>query len=234
MRRASAVTTRVRRAVRRRESPHDTRERLLDSARRLFSDRGFAKVTVRDITADAHANLAAVSYHFRDKLGLYRAVLQDAIQLAREMNAETMLPREGHSAEACLRYYVQQYLPRVVRANERTWSYQLIRHEMADPTPAARWFVERAIMSRIEFMQGVVADLLGGAATPQRVRRCVTSLQAQCLFYLPDPFKTAVFGDWQPRTDEEIRETAEHIADFSLAGIRAIAARHARPRAHHR
>jgi hypothetical protein len=101
---------------------------------------------------------------------------------------------------------------------------------MADPTPAARWFVEQAIMSRIEFMQGVVRDLLGEAATPQRVRRCVTSLQAQCLFYLPDPFKTAVFGDWQPRTDAEIRETAEHIAEFTLAGIRAIAAVHRGPR----
>jgi hypothetical protein len=145
-----------------------------------------------------------------------------------------MLPRERHTAEECLRYYVRQYLPRVVRANERTWSYQLIRHEMADPTPAARWFVERSIMSRIEFMQQVVSDLLGDAATPQRVRRCVTSLQAQCLFYLPDPFKTAVFGEWQPRTDDEIRETAEHIADFSLAGIRAIAAKHGGPRLHRR
>ncbi|MGH7623459.1 MAG: CerR family C-terminal domain-containing protein, partial [Gemmatimonadaceae bacterium] len=138
-----------------------------------------------------------------------------------------------HTAEECLRYYVRQYLPRVVRAEKRSWSYQLIRHEMADPTPAARWFVEQSIMTRIEFMQGVVRDLLGDAATPQRVRRCVTSLQAQCLFYLPDPFKTAVFGDWQPRTDAEIRETAEHIAAFTLAGIRAIAKQHgaARPRA---
>lgn len=234
MRRARTIPARARRAGPRVEALGDTRQRLLDSARRLFSEHGFAKVTVRDITADARANLAAVSYHFRDKLGLYMEVLQDAIQLAREMNAETLLPREGHTAEECLRYYVRQYLPRVVRAEKRSWSYQLIRHEMADPTPAARWFVEQSIMTRIEFMQSVVRDLLGNAATPQRVRRCVTSLQAQCLFYLPDPFKTAVFGDWQPRTDDEIRETAEHIAEFSLAGIRAIAKQHGLARARRR
>ena len=69
----------------------------------------------------------------------------------------------------------------------------------------------------------VVRDLLGEAATPDRVQRCVTSIQAQCLFYLPDPFKSMVLADWQPRTDEELRDTAEHITEFSLAGIRAIA-----------
>lgn len=231
MRRVRAAPARKRRAVRRAQAPGDTRQRLLDAARRLFADRGFAKVTVRDITSEAHANLAAVSYHFRDKLGLYMEVLQDGVHFARELNAETMLPREGNSPEVCLRYYVRQYLPRVVRADERAWFYRLIRHEMADPTPAARWYVEQAIMSRIEFMKGVVGDLLGNAATPQRVRRCVTSLQAQCLFYLPDPFKRAAFGDWQPHTDEEIRETAEHIAEFSLAGIRAIAKQHGVARA---
>jgi hypothetical protein len=64
---------------------------------------------------------------------------------------------------------------------------------------------------------------MGAGATEQRTRRCVASIQAQCLFYAPDPFKKAAFGDWQPRTDAAIRETAEHIVVFSLAGIRAIA-----------
>jgi hypothetical protein len=60
------------------------------------------------------------------------------------------------------------------------------------------------------------------------------SIQAQCLFFLPDPFKDLVAEGWQPTTDERIREVADHIADFSLAGIRARALdRHAtrvRPR----
>ncbi|MBK5188548.1 MAG: CerR family C-terminal domain-containing protein [Gemmatimonadaceae bacterium] len=201
----------------------DTRRRLLDAAQRLFTERGYAKVTVRDITGDAHANLAAVSYHFRDKLGLYREVLQRGLRLAQEVNAETMLSRTDHTAEECLRHYVRQYLPRVVHADARAWIHQILRHEMADPTPAARWYVQQAIMPRVEFLVDVVRDLFGDSATPDRVQRCVTSIQAQCLFYLPDPFKSMVMRNWQPRTDEEIRDTAEHITEFSLAGIRAIA-----------
>ncbi len=201
----------------------DTRTRLLDAAQRLFTERGFAKVTVRDITSEAQANLAAVSYHFGDKVGLYQEVLELGLQRAHELNAETMLEREGHSPEECLRHYVRQYLPRVVRADSRGWIYRLLRHEMANPTPVARSYVRQAIMPRIDFLIVIIRDMLGDIATPDRVQRCVTSIQAQCLFYLPDPFKSMVMGEWQPHTDEEIRDAAEHITEFSLAGIRAIA-----------
>ena len=45
-------------------------------AARLFADRGFAPVTVRDICRRARANVAAVNYHFGGKHGLYTAVMQ--------------------------------------------------------------------------------------------------------------------------------------------------------------
>lgn len=51
-----------------------TRKRLLEAARHLFSERGFAAVTVRDITRAARTNVAAINYHFGGKLGLYEAV----------------------------------------------------------------------------------------------------------------------------------------------------------------
>jgi AcrR family transcriptional regulator len=56
-----------------------TRERLIEAAGQLFADHGFRKVTVREICRVARANVAAVNYHFGDKLGLYREVLDTAI-----------------------------------------------------------------------------------------------------------------------------------------------------------
>jgi AcrR family transcriptional regulator len=41
-----------------------TRHAILDAAERLYADRGFADVTLRDIVAAANVNLAAVNYHF--------------------------------------------------------------------------------------------------------------------------------------------------------------------------
>jgi len=44
-----------------------TRMAILNAAERLYADRGFADVTLRDIVAAAGVNLAAVNYHFGSK-----------------------------------------------------------------------------------------------------------------------------------------------------------------------
>jgi AcrR family transcriptional regulator len=44
-----------------------TRAAILRAAERLYADRGFADVTLRDIVAAADVNLAAVNYHFGSK-----------------------------------------------------------------------------------------------------------------------------------------------------------------------
>jgi len=44
-----------------------TRTAILNAAERLYADRGFGDVTLRDIVAAADVNLAAVNYHFGSK-----------------------------------------------------------------------------------------------------------------------------------------------------------------------
>lgn len=53
-----------------------TRQDLLEAATAVFAARGFEGGSVRDISRAAKANVAAVSYHFGGKDGLYRAVLE--------------------------------------------------------------------------------------------------------------------------------------------------------------
>ena len=44
-----------------------TRTAILAAAERLYAERGFSDVTLRDIVSDANVNLAAVNYHFGSK-----------------------------------------------------------------------------------------------------------------------------------------------------------------------
>jgi AcrR family transcriptional regulator len=52
-----------------------TKDRILDAAEKLFADNGFHATSLRDITARAQVNLAAVNYHFQSKEALIQAVV---------------------------------------------------------------------------------------------------------------------------------------------------------------
>src|ERR1700720_983492 len=62
--------------------PDPTREKLLEVAEHVFADRGYQAATIREICVRAGANVAAVNYHFGDKLGLYTEVLQQSVRAA--------------------------------------------------------------------------------------------------------------------------------------------------------
>jgi AcrR family transcriptional regulator len=53
----------------------DTKQRILDTAERLFGERGFDAVSLRHIIAQAGVNLAAVHYHFGSKEDLLDQVV---------------------------------------------------------------------------------------------------------------------------------------------------------------
>jgi TetR/AcrR family transcriptional regulator len=71
------------------KSADRTRDRLLDTAQRLFAERGYAGTSVRQITTQAHANLGAITYHFGSKERLHHAVfIRLFLPLAERIAAE--------------------------------------------------------------------------------------------------------------------------------------------------
>lgn len=57
-----------------------TKDRILDSAEKLFGINGFEATSLRDITTEAGVNLAAVNYHFQSKDSLIEAVIARRIE----------------------------------------------------------------------------------------------------------------------------------------------------------
>jgi AcrR family transcriptional regulator len=57
--------------------PRDTRDRLIEAAEELFAAQGIEAVSLREIVRTAGArNATALQYHFGDRAGLVRAVLE--------------------------------------------------------------------------------------------------------------------------------------------------------------
>lgn len=51
----------------------EARARLLHAAVRLFAEKGFSNTSTRELATAGGVNIAAISYYFGDKAGLYRA-----------------------------------------------------------------------------------------------------------------------------------------------------------------
>ncbi len=64
-----------------------TRDRILDAAERLFAQRGFHGVSIRDITGAAGVDVALANYHFGSKQGLLEAVF---MRRSEDLNAERL------------------------------------------------------------------------------------------------------------------------------------------------
>ena len=71
-------------------NPQDTKLRILEAAERLFMERGFAATSLREITATARVNLAAVNYHFGSKEALIDAVLTRRLQPLNQLRLDEL------------------------------------------------------------------------------------------------------------------------------------------------
>jgi len=195
----------------------ETHARLLNAAAELFAARGFKDVTVREICAAADANVAAVNYHFGDKLGLYREVVNSAIGTMRSTTEAARQAGSGLPPAERLRAYIRVFLQRVGTDGQDSWIHRLMAREIADPTPSLDLIAEQVIAPRFDYVASVVAELLGRPSQDETVRRCTLSIQAQCHAAMPHPLASrALRLSNDPRALECL---AQHIADFSLAGM---------------
>ena len=78
-----------------------TKERILGAAEQLFARLGFAGASLRQVTAAANVNLAAVNYHFGSKENLINEVFRrrlDELNAQRLQALEEALTRSPSSA----------------------------------------------------------------------------------------------------------------------------------------
>jgi AcrR family transcriptional regulator len=90
-----------------------TTRRLIEAGRRVFSARG-AGVTVREICAEAGANVAAVNYHFGSKAGLLGEVMRSLLdELLETFPMDGGVPGDA-PAETRLHGFVLAFLCRIL------------------------------------------------------------------------------------------------------------------------
>ena len=212
--------------------PDDTRDRLLRAARDVFGEVGFRRATVRDIVARAGANVAAVNYHFGDKDRLYAEVVLAGVALGLQLYPVDMgVPPVDPTPEQRLLGFVRSFLYRTLAQGEHACSGRIMLWEMVEPTPVLDALYQERIKLLYARLESIVHDLLGPAATPERVRLGCASVLGQCTFYrLGESLLSKVQGG--PTTNlppEKIETLAAHVTSLTAAGLRAYANQNGAP-----
>jgi AcrR family transcriptional regulator len=195
-----------------------TREVLLATAGRIFARNGYHATTVRQITREAGANLAAVNYHFRDKHELYVCVLKKAHHAAARMKEADFsgTPRQQ------LRTFIRTFLDYLLDPQRPEWQGRLIARELMEPTRALDRLVAESIQPVRKQIEGIVRGLLGPGVPETRRRMACFSILGQCLYYVHSREMIARLFPQDRDIHRDVETLTEHIFQFSLAGLAAL------------
>ena len=181
--------------------PHETRTRILDAAEELFMQHGFGGTSMRQLTAKAGVNLAAVNYHFGSKDALIEAVFRrrlDPMNAGRiaELDRLEKAAAGALSPEAIIRAFVGASLRMIEDAKCGGRNFiRLLGRTYTDPHKQIRALIgqlyaptmerfknafERSLPQmprdelvwRIHFMFGTLAYTLAATDTVQLIAGC--------------------------------------------------------------
>ena len=202
--------------------PPTTKDRLLAAACEVFADKGFRDATVAEICDAAEANIAAVNYHFGNKEALYDAVWRHVFELASSAYPiDGSLP-ENPALEDYIYSYANALLHRIFSETETGLFAKLLHQEMSNPTLALERIADEVLLPQSLFLGKVVHAALEQQVSEKKIRSCMNSIIGQCAFFnFSRPLRKHVIGK-STMTEEEIDETARHIATFSMGGIKEV------------
>jgi TetR/AcrR family transcriptional regulator, regulator of cefoperazone and chloramphenicol sensitivity len=189
----------------------DTRNRLLEVATRLFSDRGFEAVSTREIASEANTTLPSIPHHFGSKEGLYQAVI---LRIAEEMTKQlspasavalAILSRQNASRKARIDALENLVLThaRALLQNRSEWA-QLIVREQLRPTAALVPIIEVLEQHLIGPIIRLIASLTHISSEGSEAKlKAMTLLGRVLIFRLAKTSLFSIMG-WQDLTPARI------------------------------
>lgn len=211
--------------VRSREE-HETRERLLAEAEKVFAARGYEGASVRQITRAAGANVAAVSYYFGGKEGLYQAVFARLLEIMRERRirrVEADMEAAGReiTLEEFLTSFAEAFVEPLVEDERGSDFMSLFDQEMRlhrVPTAVLR----KQLIVPIMLLFARSLERVGVELEPATAARCLMSMVGQLAHALKADRRLVETGVSEP-LPVALEDMIPHIVRFSAAGIRRCA-----------
>jgi AcrR family transcriptional regulator len=203
-----------------REDGKETYINLLEAACSVFSERGYQASTVAGICRMARVNVAAVNYYFHDKASLYVEAWMHAYRNAKYPEPDpTGLTR---TPEEQLRTHIHFLIKHFTEQGDRGQFTRLYLRELLNPSGLIKNVWHDTIEPRRQVLQGIIRRIVGQDMTEEGILFCELNIISQCRVLLTVRQNDLEYLLDQPLTPELAERFAEHITQFSLAGIKAI------------
>lgn len=204
--------------------PAETRQRLMLAAGEVFAESGFHAASVREICRRAEANIAAVSYHFGGKDGLYSATIVETHRAA--IDHDTMPRSEDYEdPREALGVFVRWFVTHLLEDGRHPeWLGRLITRELSDPTAALDDLVAGSMRPVFENLRAIVGRVLGADADASLIHVGVTSVLGGCVIHRACEAGLARLHGPRDGSPEVVTVMAERIARYAVAGLDALAA----------
>ena len=208
--------------------PHeaeDTRDRILESSRKLFAEKGFDLTSVRDITTDAGCNVASVNYHFGGKDNLYLETFRSMLAFLRDQRLsvldELMQRTPPPTLEEFLRSFAEGFIDPLSDESRGRLFMAMVSREMFDARLPHDVFLREFIHPILERAMAAMAEF-GPKLEASDARMCIMSMVGQLLHSLRAHhlFTTQGISELMP---ERLSDYVAHFVKFSVGGINACA-----------
>ncbi|HSL58677.1 MAG TPA: TetR/AcrR family transcriptional regulator, partial [Acidimicrobiales bacterium] len=207
-----------------RPSADPTRDRILDAAIELFSERSFDGATLRGIARRAGVTQPLLNYHYRSKDELWRAAVDVLFERLRMVMAARTDGLRGVDEVTSARLIVREFITFSARNPQL---HRLITQESKADSERMEYLVERHVRPLYEDAASLFERLARAGAVPPlapaHLYYILTGAGPTMFVLAPecrrltgiDPFAPEVveahadavcallFGDWQPSTPAE-------------------------------
>ena len=200
---------------------------MIEAAGRLFADKPFDAVSTREIAATAGVNLSAISYHFENKEGLYRAIFKKIIQdlkpvrvgLAILLENQLTAAREDRKAYAD---FIGAFVSRIVDSaysSETRWKMRLLKRETENPTDCFSLIMEGHVDVIHDLLGLLIARISGESPTSEKVKLEANAILSICLQYaLNEELVKARMG-WTAVGPDEIEKIKKITTEMILRSV---------------
>lgn len=201
-----------------------TKQKLLEAAAAVFVEKGYRAATIREICEKAGVNVAAIHYHFGDKLALYRELLVSVPVESLERQPRDVWHRPGLTPEQLFEEFVRDFLGRLMDPAKPAWHAILIAREASDPTEVSDTMIELFMRPQMQTLGELICQVAGRPLDQHLLVHCIESVILQIIFQMQWRTVAERIDPKRVYDAQHIDEMARHIAAFSIAGIRAVAA----------